>query len=277
MEPEIPTTHTIQRHLLKSKVRVLIVGAGGNGGIVLEHLLRLHQALVAWGHPEGLEVTMMDGDTVSGTNCVRQSFSVSDVGHNKATILINRVNVYRGMSWSALPQMFSPDFFKGGGRHFDILIGCVDTKAARRAIASAVTDATCGIAYYLDLGNSESTGQYILGEPLNYRNRRKAARLRCVFELYPEMLAKEEDDGPSCSAVEALERQGPMINSCVAAQAVALLTNLFRRGTVNYQGGFVNTEFGTTVPLKINNALRLKLCRKTGPRNDKRGTKTRGR
>lgn len=271
MEPKTPITHTIQRHLLKSKVRVLIVGAGGNGGIVLEHLLRLHQGLVAWGHPEGLEVTMMDGDTVSETNCVRQSFSVSDIGHNKANILINRVNVYRGMSWCALPEMFSPDSLKGAC-HYDILIGCVDTKAARRAIAAAVTNPTCGITYYLDLGNSESTGQYILGEPLNRRNLRKAARLRCVFELYPEMLAEEEDDGPSCSAVEALERQGPMINSCVAAQAVALLTNLFRRGTVNYQGGFVNTEVGSTVPLKINNAIRLKLCRKTSPRPGKNGT-----
>ena len=270
MEPETPTTHTIQRHLLKSKVRVLLVGAGGNGGVVLEHLLRLHQALVAWGHPGGLEVTMMDGDTVSETNCVRQSFSVSDIGHNKANILINRVNVYKGMSWRSLPEMFTPDSLKGEGRHFDILIGCVDTKAARRAIAAAVTASDCGITYYLDLGNGESTGQYVLGEPLNFRNRRKAARLRCVFELYPEMLAEEEDAGPSCSAVEALERQGPMINSCVAAQAVALLTNLFRRGTVNFHGGFVNTEFGMTVPLKINNAVRLKLCRRTSPRPRKR-------
>jgi uncharacterized lipoprotein NlpE involved in copper resistance len=91
-----------------------------------------------------------------------------------------------------------------------------------------------------------------------------------VFELYPEMLAEEEDAGPSCSAVEALDRQGPMINSCVAAQAIALLTNLFRRGTVNYQGGFVNTETGMTVPLKINNSQRLKLCRRSTPRAAKR-------
>ncbi len=266
---ELQTTHTIQRHLLNGKVCVLLVGAGGNGGVVLEHLLRLHQALVAWGHPGGLDVTLMDGDTVSETNCVRQSFSVSDIGHNKATILINRVNIYKGMHWHALPEMFSPDSLKGDGR-YDIVIGCVDTKAARRAIAAAVSGSNCGVAYYLDLGNSESTGQYVLGEPLNFRNRRKASRLRCVWELYPEMFAEEEDPGPSCSAVEALERQGPMINSCVAAQAVALLTNLFRRGTVTYQGGFVNTEVGMSVPLKINNAIRLKLCRRTSPRPAKR-------
>jgi PRTRC genetic system ThiF family protein len=262
MTPE--TTHTIQRHLLKGRVSVLIVGAGGNGGVVLEHLLRLHQALVAWGHPGGLDVTLMDGDIVSETNCVRQSFSVSDLGQNKATILINRLNIYKGMNWTARPEMFNDRSLLG--HSYNIVIGCVDTKSARRAIAAALSHNSCGASYYLDLGNSESTGQYVLGEPLNFRNRRKAARLRCIGELYPEILAEEEDPGPSCSAVEALERQGPMINLCVAAQAVALLTSLFRRGTVNYQGGFVNAETGMSVPLKINNALRIKMCRRTSPR-----------
>ncbi len=45
-------------------------------------------------YPYGLEVTLMDGDTVSETNCVRQPFSWSDVGQNKATILINRINLF---------------------------------------------------------------------------------------------------------------------------------------------------------------------------------------
>ena len=40
----------------------------------------------------GLEPVMvlkftMDGDTVSETNCMRQPFSISDVGQNKATVL----------------------------------------------------------------------------------------------------------------------------------------------------------------------------------------------
>ena len=38
----------------------------------------------------------MDADTVSDTNCVRQPFSWSDIGQNKATVLINRINLFWG-------------------------------------------------------------------------------------------------------------------------------------------------------------------------------------
>ena len=41
----------------------------------------------------------MDADTVSETNCVRQPFSASDVGQNKATVLVNRINMFWGTKW----------------------------------------------------------------------------------------------------------------------------------------------------------------------------------
>jgi PRTRC genetic system ThiF family protein len=99
-------------HLLPSgllgrrPVRILVVGAGGTGSAIVMGLPYLHQAMRAWGHPFGLEVTLMDGDTVSETNCVRQPFSWSDVGQNKATVLINRINLFWGTKWNALPTSF---------------------------------------------------------------------------------------------------------------------------------------------------------------------------
>ena len=99
--------HAIQNHLLRNRVRMLIVGAGGTGSAFLLNLPYLHQALTAWGHPRGLEVTVMDGDTVSETNCVRQPFAVSDIGHNKATVLVSRLNLFWGLNWSAVPHHFT--------------------------------------------------------------------------------------------------------------------------------------------------------------------------
>jgi ThiF family len=59
-------------------IRVLVVGAGGIGSAILMGLPYLDQAMRVWGHPYGLQVSIMDADTVSETNCVRQPFSASD-------------------------------------------------------------------------------------------------------------------------------------------------------------------------------------------------------
>ena len=49
------------------KVRVLVVGCGGNGSAMAAGLPYLHQALLAYGHPEGLHVTLLDADVISPT------------------------------------------------------------------------------------------------------------------------------------------------------------------------------------------------------------------
>ena len=255
--------HSIQEHLLRDRVRILIVGAGGTGSAFLLNLPYLHQAITAWGHPRGLEVTIMDGDTVSETNCVRQPFSVSDIGHNKATILVNRLNLFWGLQWSAVPGYFTRACLRNNGHFesFDIVVGCVDSRAARREITAAVTAHTSGVSYYLDLGNNSSSGQFVLGQPLNSRNRRRKERLRIVSELFPEMLDEEEDPLPSCSAAAAINAQEPFVNQTLAISALSMLTRLFRYGRITYQGGFLNAENGRMVPLIIDPEQRRRLSR----------------
>lgn len=123
----------------------------------------------------------------------------------------------------------------------DIVIGCVDTRKARAAIAKCAEDWS-EVDYWLDLGNNADSGQFVLGEPLNRKNRRRALRLRTVSELFPEAIQTELDgDGlPSCSAAEALDRQEPFVNPTLANLALALLARLFRYGTTFSHGGFVS-------------------------------------
>ena len=71
------------------------------GSAIVMGLPYLDQAMRVWGRSSGLEVVMMNADTVSETNCVRQPFSVSDIGQNKATVLINRINLFWGTQWRA--------------------------------------------------------------------------------------------------------------------------------------------------------------------------------
>lgn len=227
-------------------LRVLVIGAGGNGSAVLLGLPYLHQAMKVWGYAGGLDVMLADGDLVSEANCIRQPFAAADIGLNKAVVLINRVNLFWGLRWQAHPEHFHKDSLSTNSAGPHLLIGCVDTRAARQAILSAVTQANDGTVYWLDLGNNASSGQYVLGQPLNAANRRRAVRLRTVAELYPEIADAEagEDPLPSCSAAEALERQEPFINQVLATSALAMLARLVRYGALTHHGAFYNASTG---------------------------------
>jgi PRTRC genetic system ThiF family protein len=146
--------HTLPKSLCRrgQPLRVLIVGAGGNGSAVLLGLPYLHQAMKVWGHTGGLHVMLVDGDQVSDTNCVRQPFASADVGLNKAVVLINRVNLFWGLRWQAHPEPFHKDSLRTNSASPHLIIGCVDTRAARQAILSAVTRANDSTLYWLDLG-----------------------------------------------------------------------------------------------------------------------------
>ena len=92
--------HILPSDLMQNRaVRVLVVGAGGFGSAVVMGLPYLDQAMRVWGHRNGLTVALMDADVVSETNCIRQPFSASDIGQNKATVLINRINLFWGTQW----------------------------------------------------------------------------------------------------------------------------------------------------------------------------------
>jgi sulfur-carrier protein adenylyltransferase/sulfurtransferase len=250
-------THRIHLELLERQVRVLVVGCGGTGSAVVAGLPYLHQSLLAWGHPGGLHVTVLDGDAISPVNCVRQPFSRSELGLNKAVVLVNRLNLFWGFRWEAVPVHLKPgDFisrnYSGDDLRAHMVIGCVDTRAARAMVRDAVSNWST-TSYLMDLGNNSDSGQFILGEPLNERNRRSRLRLRTSFELFPEICdpALDDDTEPSCSAVAALEQQGPFINSTLAQHALALLARLFRHGEISYHGGFINLATGTTSVLRI--------------------------
>jgi PRTRC genetic system ThiF family protein len=258
--------HTLPPDLLRHRaIHVLVIGAGGTGSAIAMGLPYLDQAMRVWGHRYGLEVALMDADAVSETNCVRQPFAASDIGQNKAAVLINRINLFWGTNWSAIPNHFhARSFDRNRDRCPDLVIGCVDTRAARKAIEGAFARGLSRVCYWLDLGNNAASGQYVLGQPLNARNRRKAERLRTVSELYPEIIDTEagEDPLPSCSAAEALDRQEPFINQTLAASALAMLAQLFRYGKLAHHGAFFNAKTGQMCALPVDPALWSKTRRR---------------
>ena len=240
--------HSPDPQLLERPIRILVAGCGGNGSAIVSGLPYLHQALLAFGHPGGLSVTLIDPDTVSETNCVRQPFCRSEIGFPKAIVLAHRTNMFWGLNWQGMHSTIQQ---LKRGSEVDFVIGCVDTRKARRAIHNWVSRSR--VLYWLDLGNNQSSGQFVLGQPNNSANRKKKHRLPTVAELYPEILKpdKKDADLPSCSASEALVRQEPFINQNLAYQALGLLTQLLRHGSLCYQGGFFNLASGQLLPLSL--------------------------
>lgn len=243
--------HIINDRLLSRKVKVALIGCGGTGSQVLTGLARLHTAMLALGHVGGLDVTAYDPDTVSKSNVGRQLFSPADVGHNKATLLIHRLNTFFGLGWKAEPYRFESRYSTTP----HIIISCVDTKAARREIAYYTYNNS--VSYWLDLGNEQVTGQVILGQPTYLHDRRKKADrkmdLPCVTDLYPQIMDEDEpeDDTPSCSLAESLEKQDLFINQQVATSGLQLLWQLFRNGGLDAHGAFINLSTGMVTPLPV--------------------------
>ena len=221
-------------------------------------LAALDHALRALGHPGGLQVLLVDDDSVSAANVARQpTYFECDVGLPKATILANRINqAYPSACFTAARERVTE---RSTVLHdVDIVIGCVDTVASRRGIHKAISRGNPP-AYWMDLGNRSSDCQVVLGEPQG-RKRDWAGRLPTIMDLNPHFLDpefKEPEDVPSCSLPEALEAQGLFINRTVATFALSLLEDLFRTGSLRDHGVFVSRRSAT--PIRVDAAVWARL------------------
>jgi hypothetical protein len=110
------------------------------------------------------------------------------------------------LNWHAVPEHFSS---RTSVDRVDILIACVDSRETRKIIGEKLIGKRSSVFYWLDLGNHSTGGQFVLGQPWNWQNRRSAIRLRTVAELFRELIepSLDSDGQPSCSSMEALERQ----------------------------------------------------------------------
>lgn len=242
--------HRLPEKFLSGPVNVLLVGCGGTGSAMATGLVYLHQALLTFGHPHGLRVTLVDGDRISQANCVRQPFSESEIGLYKADVLATRINLFWGLDWQS--DISYVDRRWRFQRSADLLISCVDTRAARQEITQS--EAYRDAVYWLDLGNNADSGQFVLGQPPSAPCPKDVRRIPTIADLFPEIIDPDldaRDKLPSCSALEALESQSPFINQALAYQALGMLAQFFRHGILTYHGGFLNLASGRMSPLPL--------------------------
>ena len=213
---------------------IILIGCGGTGSMVLSGLVRLVIALRNLNGAQ-IHVHVYDPDEISVSNIGRQLFYPSDIGQNKAVVSVNRINLAFGLEFKAFPEAF-----KGGQMWDQILIGCVDSRKARKEITKGVSET----GYFIDCGNGDRYGQVLIGNG--------SKELPWPWEVLPDLVSNApEDNTPSCSLAEALESQDLFINQEIALCALKLLWSLFRYGGLDYRGFFINQATGRHIPVPV--------------------------
>ena len=243
-------------------ITVNLIGAGGTGSQVLTALARMNHALTELNHAR-----LWDDDVITEANLGRQLFAESELGFYKSVALINRVNRFFGANWKAETQKFEKvDLGKlQSNMKSEIYISCVDSVKSRFDIAEILNELKIDKGYYrnqckywIDFGNSQFTGQVLLSTIGNIKqpNSKKyetVENLPFITEEFGELLktSETEDDTPSCSLAEALEKQDLFINSTLAQMGSSLLWNLFRNGLTENRGFFLNLKNFQSQPIKL--------------------------
>ncbi|MFV0587585.1 PRTRC system ThiF family protein [Bacteroides reticulotermitis] len=258
--------HFIHNYLMNPQhpVTINLIGAGGTGSQVLTCLARLDVTLRTLNHP-GLFVTLYDPDTVTEANIGRQLFGHSDLGLNKATCLITRVNNFFGNDWRAVPTLF-PASLKEVNRDelANITITCTDNIKSRLDMANLLksvsqnsyTDYSTTL-YWMDFGNSQHSGQVVMGTiPKTIKQPtsnlyKTVPSLKTITQYVKYSAVKESYSGPSCSLAEALEKQDLFINSTLAQLGCNILWKMFRQGFIEHHGLYLNLTTMKVNPIEI--------------------------
>jgi PRTRC genetic system ThiF family protein len=249
--------HYTDKYILNPthRVTVDVAGIGGTGIQVLTNLARMNIALQGLGHP-GLFIRAWDMDEVTEANMGRQLFSPADINVNKATAAITRINRFFGTDWESINKMYD------GKESFNIVITCVDTAKARIKIGEnllkmkASKNPTEDTYYWLDIGNLQNTGQCILGTLLSayppVKMKGHKSNLKTVIQKFPQLKTiKEENQGPSCSLAESLEKQDLFINSILAQFGCNIIWKLIKEQKIAFHGCYVNLATLSVNPIKV--------------------------
>lgn len=241
-------------------ITVKVIGCGGSGSQMLQALARINVSLVALGHP-GLIVQAWDADKVTEANLGRQLFSKADLDQYKAKILIERINRFYGFNWQAFPMRWDASCVKDN-LLANIMITCVDNVDTRELVAKVgmmrqhLMQEPFNIpAYWLDLGNTQNSGQVVLGtfgdlkQPK--RTRGTVSKLSTIMDIFPDLKKFDKPDEPSCSLAEALSKQDLFINSTLVQFAATILWKMFRELKIVYHGCYLNLNSLTVNPIAV--------------------------
>ncbi len=236
------------------RISIIVIGAGGTGSQVVPHLSRLvwdfnQQWELAAGTKRRACLLIVDHDIVAEKNVrARQNFCPPEIGFPKAQVLANRYAIAFGMRQDeigALVRPFASEILSKRWGDLIILVGCVDTAAARAAITQCLKLNPAGPVphiWYVDAGNGFHWGQVFVGntatldELRGCLHERICARLPSPALLAPSLFEAPQEEAASttvrlsCGDLALSEqegnRQSRTINTHMAGLVYAYVEHL---------------------------------------------------
>lgn len=229
---------------------IMVVGCGGTGGFVAEGLCRLMIGT-------DMTLTLVDHDRVEESNLGRQNFFASDLGRFKAEVMAKRLAAQYGrpVEYTTEPVQLLRINDRG-----HLTIGCVDNPEARRQLqycgqnmmGGKVGYFNAGARWYIDAGNSENSGQVLIGNSL-LREMQQAfipesgvcRKLPIPTIQQPALLAPApKKPRRNCAQAVAADEQSPVINRMMADLVLTFVHRLIK-GTLSWMAAYVDLEAGT--------------------------------
>ena len=230
---------TIPWKFSEEHCRIIIIGAGGTGGYVIQDLVRY------LADPTKHQVVLVDGDAAEEKNLLRQNFIHADLHKNKAQALAERYSAVFGLDISYYPKYIENagelshliyDYRYTNDVDFHpIVISTVDNIKTRKLIENVFETGEPFV--WIDAGNEDVWGQVVLssnrqvsvGPNTNYY-------LPSIFTVHPEM-AEVNDKLPtemSCAERAVSAPQTIFANRMSANIIMNILTSLLQSQPIDY-------------------------------------------
>lgn len=227
------------------QVRITVVGLGGTGSWIAAQVARTARVLIDAGGQ--VRVVFIDADRVSTANVPRSCFCESEIGELKVVALARRYSGAWGLEIGTIAEPFKPEMARVASNEgvLNVIVGCVDNAAARRALAEVLErrspygyyGGTTGSSVLIDCGNTRDGGQVLVGNVSRQEEMRGSfkGRLLCTalpspYWQHPELLEDLEeersDHNLSCAELMRRNAQSLMVNHFVASVAGDYLVRL---------------------------------------------------
>ena len=167
------------------------------------------------------------------------------------------ISTVTNADWTEVPHIYLILLKDIRQDNLDNIKSCLDLWNILKAVPVSEYRSYETPLYWMDFGNTQDTGQVVLGT-VSKKIKQPASKLyetveslKMITRYVKYAKVKEKDSGPSCSLAEALEKQDLFINSTLAQLGCNILWKMFRNGMIEHQGLYLNLSTMKVNPIVL--------------------------